>query len=735
MSFGQSNYYDINEVRDVRLYFSLTNWDDVLDSFYIEGEEQRMLASVVIDGQRFDSVGVRYKGFSSVSIDRKKNPFNIKLDYVKNQSYQGIDKLKLSNVIQDPSFIRETLSYEIARKYMPASRANFANVYINDTFWGVYTNVEPVNKTFLQNHFGSSGNAFFKGNPENLQLNGENCNLSNTPGSDSVDYYGLYDKKSDAGWKDLLQLIDVLNTNPDTIESILNVDQTLWMHAFNYVLVNFDSYIGYAQNYYLYKDDAGLFNPIIWDLNQSFASYRLTDASDFFRGFTVSDAKTMDPLSHYKSVSVYPRSLMRNLFENDTYRRQYLAHIRTLVEENFTDNSYKERAQHMQTVIDEYVQEDVNKFYGYDDFLSNLDTTVKDLVDYPGITDLMSNRAIYLSTYPGVQGAPEISLPTYTISGDSVWVQAKITYSSIAWLKFRSNNVEAFKVVDMMDDGLHNDGLANDGLYGALIENQGTVFRYYVYAENDSAGRFSPERAAHEYYEINGDLSLVINEVSGFNTSIISDEEGEFDDWIELYNNSSETISLEGYTLTDDAQDLQKWSFPNVDIGPNDYLVVWADDDENDGELHTNFKLSSSGDVVYLTKPDGTTMDYITFSQQLEDVSFGRFPNGTGDFTYMNPTPNASNSSDYEDENELGTLGVDFALYPNPATRTLRLLFNQKLQGRLIIRNLAAQEVKNVTLHKDVWSYTFDVTEYTRGVYIISVINSNEVITKKFILR
>ena len=52
-------------------------------------------------------------------------------------SLQGINKLKLSNVIQDPSFIREVLSYEIARKYMPASLANFANLYINDTLWGL----------------------------------------------------------------------------------------------------------------------------------------------------------------------------------------------------------------------------------------------------------------------------------------------------------------------------------------------------------------------------------------------------------------------------------------------------------------------------------------------------------------------------------------------------------------------------------------------------------------------
>ena len=109
-----------------------------------------MLGNVKVDGILYTDVGIRYKGFSSASINRVKNPFNIKLDYInKDQNHEGLDKLKLSNVIHDPSFVREVLAYEIARKYMPASRANFANVYVNDILIGLYTNVEKecvVNK-------------------------------------------------------------------------------------------------------------------------------------------------------------------------------------------------------------------------------------------------------------------------------------------------------------------------------------------------------------------------------------------------------------------------------------------------------------------------------------------------------------------------------------------------------------------------------------------------------------
>ena len=406
---AQTDYFAVDSIREIKIYFSQSNWDHILDSLYVAGQEDRMLANVILDGSAYDSVGIRYKGFSSVSVTRVKNPFNIKLDYIRNQNHNGIEKIKLGNVIQDPSFVREVLSYEISRKYMPASKANYAKVFINDVYWGLYTNVESVNKSFLNKHFGSKENTFFKCNPDNLDLYGENANLGNSPGTDSTSYYPYYDIKSDFGWTDLYNLIDTLNNSPNNIEKILNVDRTLWMHAINYSLINFDSYVGYAQNYYLYQDDNGRFNPIIWDLNMSFASYRLADASIHFSGFNIQEAKEMDPLLHYNNVSVYPRPLMRNLFTNNRYRKMYIAHMRTIMQENFNNQSYKARAQYMQGLIDICVANDTNKFYSYNDFIDNLNVTVSDLVDYPGITDLMDARTIYLNTYPGFQGAPSIS--------------------------------------------------------------------------------------------------------------------------------------------------------------------------------------------------------------------------------------------------------------------------------------------------------------------------------------
>ena len=169
-SFSQ-NFYDVDNIREIKLYFTQPNWDHLLDSLYLDGLEERLLASVEIDGSMYDSIGVRYKGFSSVSINTVKNPFNIKLDYIdNNQNHEGFEKIKLSNVIKDPSFLREVLSYEIARDYIPSPRANFANVYVNDSLWGLYVNVEAINDKFTNKHFSTVNSPLFKCNPSGLNL-------------------------------------------------------------------------------------------------------------------------------------------------------------------------------------------------------------------------------------------------------------------------------------------------------------------------------------------------------------------------------------------------------------------------------------------------------------------------------------------------------------------------------------------------------------------------------------
>ena len=737
---AQSDFYDVNAIQEIKLYFSESNWDELLDSLYVQGLNNRLTGNVMINGTIFYEVGVRYKGFSSFSTARVKNPFNISLDYIyENQDYEGYNKIKLSNVIQDPSFVRAVLSYEVARKYMPSSEANYANVYVNDTLIGLYSNVEAVNKEFLDNHFDSRGNTFIKCNPESLDLNGENSNLSDTPGTDVTNYYSFYDLKSDDlnDWYDLVEFIDTLNQSPSNIESLLNVDRALWMHAFNYSVINFDSYVGYAQNYYLYQDDNGRFNPILWDLNMSFASYRLTDASDQWDGFTIAEAMVIDPLQHINSVSIQPRPLIRNLLSNDTFKRMYLAHIRTIIEENFTNQDYAVRAQAMQTLISTSVIADTNKFYSDADFTNNLTATVSDLVDYPGITELMDARTTYLTNYTGFLGAPVISTienyPINTTAGDDVWITAKVVDASLSvMLAYRFSERDVFTVVSMLDDGTQNDGISGDSIYGAMIPNISNVVQYYLYAENDSTGIFSPERAAYEYYTLESNIAfqdLAINEVMASNSFTQTDESGDYDDWIELYNNTEYKISTSGMYLSDDQNVLNKWELPDVVIYPGNYFIVWADEDTTQSSVHANFKMDKDGDSLWLSYENGTVIDSLIFNEQYDVSTIGRYPNGYGSFIEMIPTFDTKN-----DESDVALLNDDAYIYPNPASDVFYLKMNQDSDVQINIYSMDGRMIVPEQLTNGEGLITLNTSQLSNGIYLIHLVYDDKELTKKVII-
>jgi hypothetical protein len=736
-AFAQPDLYDPGSVRELRLYFDVPDWRHALDSLYLLGEDERLLGDLVIDGTLLPDVGVRYKGYSSWANGRAKNPFNIKLDEVHDgQDYQGFEKIKLSNVIQDPSFLREVMAYEVARNYMHASRASYADLYVNDTLVGLYTSVEDVGNDFLKDHFDEKSGPFFKGNPPTVDLTGENCNLGDSPGTDSTDYYDLYDIQSDHGWAHLLELIEVLNNAPENIEQVLNVDRTLWMHAFNYALINFDSYVGYAQNYYIYRDRDGLWNPILWDLNMSFASFRLTDASTYWNGFSINQAMIIDPLSHYNGPSVFPRPLLRNLFNNAMYRRMYIAHLRTIITEQFNGPAFRERALQHQALIEAHVQADTNKFYSYQSFLENLDQTVSYTVAYPGLTQLMEGRVAYLNTYPGFTGQPvfgEVAhAPSDIAVGGVLTITVPVTNADTVFLAYRSGTSGVFQRMAMMDDGSHGDGTAGDGVYGALFTTTSNRVEYYVYAENATAGAFSPARATHETYVIQTRLApgtLVINELMAGNQGRILDPTGASSDWIELYNAGTFMLSTAGLHLSDEETDPTRWALPDRTLAPGEYLVIWADDRTSVGDDHANFKLDAAGETILLAYDADAVLDQVTYGEQFPIYTTGRIPNGTGSFQRLTPTVGGYNRV------EFGT-GPErvFQIYPNPATTELNAIVDLPGPFEVQVFRSDGSAVTGVQEYTDRHLVQLSTVGLAAGHYVMQVRTADSIMSQPFIL-
>jgi len=641
------DFYDIDTVNTIEITFAENNWDQLLDDLYAAGNEDRLTGSALINGQQFTDIGVRYKGNSTYSANQVKNPLNIKLDYInEDQTIDGYGTLKLANVTKDPSFVRETLSYEIARKYMPASQANYINVYINGTHLGLYTNVQSVDKFFLGNHFNSNQNAFFKG--ELTQSGPPTADeIWAYYGTNSADYTKYFELKSDDGWDQLINMLDFLNNFPNNMETYLNVDRHLWMLAYDILLVNLDAPVNYGHNYYLYQDDANQFNPIIWDLNESFGGFSMLLSGP---PLNVTSMQQLDPFL-YESNADYP--IISQVLSNPRYRKMYVAHMKTIMQENFSNDWYHSRALEIQNTIDSDVQNDSNKFYSYNNFLDNIDDSVgggggPGNQSVVGLTELMDARVSYINSQTEFQAvAPSIAgtavVPVAPLAGSQISITAQVNSANFVQLKYRDSVSSGFIGVEMFDDGNHNDGAANDHIYGISLNVGSTDLQYYIYAENDDAAQFDPQRAAYEFYSVSIVGDLVINEFMASNDVTVADQDGEFDDWIELYNNTDSAIALNGYLLSDDGQELDQWAFPDVAIEPHSFLTVWLDNDEEQVGLHANFKLSASGETIYLSSPTLELIDEVTYGEQTTDITTGRYPNGTGDFRLMEPSFNASN--------------------------------------------------------------------------------------------
>lgn len=139
---------------------------------------------------------------------------------------------------------------------------------------------------------------------------------------------------------------------------------------------------------------------------------------------------------------------------------------------------------------------------------------------------------------------------------------------------------------------------------------------------------------------------VVINEFMARNDddSPWFDQDGEFDDWIELYNNTSNPISLNNYFLSDTSTFIHKWELPSDTIIPaNGYLVVWADKDPQQIGLHTKFSLDKDGGSIFLSYIDGTIVDSASYGEQEKEESLSRIPNGTGAFFNTTVTFSAEN--------------------------------------------------------------------------------------------
>lgn len=737
---ASTGLYEEDIIRRFDLTFDQPNYWTQLTNNYISKTD--IPATLTVEGVSYKNVGVRFKGQTSYSRsgNTQKKSFNLSIDFVDpDQEVMGYNTLNLNNSFDDPSFMREVLYLHINRRHIPAAMANYVHLFINGQSWGIYPNIQQINGDLLEEWFLSNDGTRWRaervGGPGGPGMNnpfGAGTSSLNFLGADTALYlphYTLKTAKKEQPWNELVTACATLNNPPlnlleDSLKKVFDTDRALWFIAHEIIFGDDDGYVNKGgMDYYVYWDkETNRVVPIEYDGNSVMSGMTGT-WSPFLKE---NDAK-------------YP--LMNRLFKVPALRQRYLAHVRTIIEEDLDPAFYEPLIDHYYQMIDSLVNADPKKIYTYSQFVSGR-AALK--------TYLMNRRTFLLNNAEVRRTGPDISNVIYSSqNGDfeapqpeeNVWVRAKVSAAQgiqKVYLYFATGLDGYFEKMEMSDDGAHADDQAGDGIFGAALSGYpaGTYVRYYIEAvANDGFGTVSymPQGAEHDVYvyqvksATSSTAEIVINELMASNSMTQADQDGEYDDWIELYNKSGVDVDLSGWHLTDKTDRLDKWTFPNGTYIPAyGYLIVWADENGSQAGLHANFKLSAEGEVVILSDSTLTQIDRVDFGQQETDMGYARVPNGTGAFVIQQPTFQASNDiTAVEDKSIVDT---DFLIYPNPVYQVLHIAVNTPIKLHARIFNVYGQAI----LTKEFTENTsFDVSEWQPGIYCVQVGN----ITKKVVIR
>ena len=142
--------------------------------------------------------------------------------------------------------------------------------------------------------------------------------------------------------------------------------------------------------------------------------------------------------------------------------------------------------------------------------------------------------------------------------------------------------------------------------------------------------------------------TLIINEIMSSNNSTLKDRDGDYPDWIEIHNWGESSIDLTGYGLSDDEDEPMRWVFPELSIEPGGYIIVFASGKDKvvRTEIHTNFKIKSAGEPLFISSPEGEIIDSVNALEIPSDFSLGRDPDNVESWLFFqDPTPKLANTT------------------------------------------------------------------------------------------
>lgn len=370
-------FFGAGAVHEIRFQFSQPGyWDSLKQNYTLD---VYMRCDLTVDGQPYPQCGVKFKGNSSYNNPGKKKPFRIDFEeYVDSQNCDGLKKLVLNNGFKDPTLLREKLMLDFLNEHgIPAPRAGFARLFVNDHYWGLYSVVEDVNKTFLKDRFDNKGGNLFKGDPKGLLT---------WKGADQSLYQNDYELKTNEtanDWSDLLRFLNALNNTPaaqvvDSVGKYMNLENWLNYWAAHNLFVNLDSYIGSGHNYFIYHNtDTDRFEWITWDVNEAFGNFQMN--------IPLQNLKVL-PFT-YIPQPFQQRPMMNRLLADMGFKQQLADRLCALLQD-FSNAQMDARIDSLADLIRTDVYADTLKFFSNSQFEQNLGQDLTPGPGAPGVTTI-----------------------------------------------------------------------------------------------------------------------------------------------------------------------------------------------------------------------------------------------------------------------------------------------------------------------------------------------------------
>lgn len=512
---------------------------------------------------------------------------------------------------------------------VPAPRTSFTELYVNGDLWGVYQLVEQVDKEFLDLNYASDKGNLYK----NLGWS-KFENLGTAPGP-YQDIFGLKTNEDENDWTGFIDFVQFLNSSSDTefeadIESIFNVDQFLRVLAVDVSLNNWDSYLEHGRNYYIYEDKAsGVFNWIPWGYNFSIpggpggglgggpSNYCFA----FIYGAGLTDGSTTVEFGQVTSTNA----------DSVSYRW------------TFGDGNSSTESNPTHTY-------DTPGTYSV---LVEVSGNVGECTDFDYIQITTTDSTLVCDAVDGAPGSPTAGIPfLLTLRFEPQCCDEWGNYCADAYSFFGGGPTGGggggggFGDTDFLIDQRQNDGIlisrllnvpkyyeayqaymcsllggsldsvallqyieTNEALLTPVVERDpnfpggisafeatmGEAGIKHILAEREAALEIQLDTVANCSPALSIQFQeIVINEVAASMDSLsqVADGVGQYDDWVELYNPSSNPVDLSGAYLSDSRDQPTKWSFPYGSIiEAEGYLIAWADKGLGQPGVHTSFRL------------------------------------------------------------------------------------------------------------------------------------------------